>query len=78
MEKSQIMNREFAIELLALLEKYNATIEWAFDDSTDMHGIYGEKIVIMQQPESKPLLKMVGMEFGGFDLKQILKKRVKA
>lgn len=38
--------REFLIELKALMEKYNATIDWCCDRCSDIGGIYDSHIVI--------------------------------
>lgn len=38
--------REFLIELKALMEKYNATIDWCCDSCSDLHGVYDSHIEI--------------------------------
>jgi hypothetical protein len=35
---------EFKRELKALLEKYDGSIEFRVDDSSDTHGIYGDEL----------------------------------
>lgn len=36
---------EFCLELKALLEKYNASIEFEVGSGSDTHGLYDEKMV---------------------------------
>lgn len=38
--------REFLTELKALMEKYNATIDWCCDDFSDLYGVYNSHIEI--------------------------------
>ena len=42
----------FKKELYDLLNKYNASISFEFDDCSDIYGIYSPKIVIAQQIEN--------------------------
>ena len=38
--------KEFLTELKALMEKYNATIDWCCDSCSDLHGVYDSRIEI--------------------------------
>ncbi len=38
------MNREFLLELAALLEKYGASIGFGCGEGSDTHGLYDERI----------------------------------
>lgn len=38
--------REFLTELKALMEKYNATIDWRCDSNSDLYGVYDSHIEI--------------------------------
>lgn len=38
--------REFLTELKALMEKYNATIDWCCDSCSDLYGVYDSHIEI--------------------------------
>lgn len=38
--------KEFADKLQALLQEYNASIDWTCSDCSDLHGVYDEKMVI--------------------------------
>lgn len=38
--------KEFLTELKALMEKYNATIDWCCDDFSDLCGVYNSHIEI--------------------------------
>lgn len=42
----------FKHELQALLEKYNASISWGCDWSSDLHGVTGEKMILETGNES--------------------------
>lgn len=46
---------DFKKELKKLLEKYNATIGFAVGEHSDLHGVYGEKIVVEFRPKGEPL-----------------------
>ena len=42
-------NKEFLVELKALLEKYNADISFSVGSCSDTHGLYDEKMVISRR-----------------------------
>ena len=44
---------EFLIELAALLTRHNASIGWDCDDCSDMHGIFGEGMVVTVGTEQR-------------------------
>jgi len=55
-------------ELKALLEKYNCSICWGFDDCTDTHGIYGERVEIIENRTGEVLVSAIGMGLEARDL----------
>ncbi len=54
-------------ELKVLLEKYNASIVWTCGESSDMHGIYGEQMLIVAN--GKTLFAVEGGSIDAGDLK---------
>lgn len=50
------MSAEFRRELIALLEKYNASIGFMADDCSDFHGITGERIVVADSFHQRDIL----------------------
>jgi len=57
-------------DLLALLEKYNASIYFDYDESSDMHCVFGESIVIVENGlQENVLLKVDGYGIEQSDLK---------
>ncbi len=55
-------------ELKVLLEKYNASIVWTCGESSDMHGIYGEQMVVFDG-NGKTLFAVEGGSITAEDLK---------
>jgi len=55
-------------ELKALLKKHNCSIEWGFDDCTDTHGIYDERVEIVENKTDKVLLSVPGMSLSSCDI----------
>jgi hypothetical protein len=49
---------DFANELKALLEKYNASIVWTCGDCSDLHGVYDQRMQV--QTKDKILLDIHG------------------
>lgn len=43
--KKALKMADFTTELKALLIKYNASIDFDCSDCSDLHGVYGEKVV---------------------------------
>lgn len=41
----------FADELKALLEKYNASIVWTCGDCSDLHGVYDQRMQVQTKKE---------------------------
>ncbi len=41
------MSREFRRKLRALLDEYDAHIEWRCDECSDLHGVTGQHVVVM-------------------------------
>jgi len=58
-------------DLLQLLEKHNASIYFDYDDSSDMHCVFGESIIIVENCiQEKVLLKVDGYGIEPSDLKE--------
>lgn len=45
-ELPEVDKNKFLNELHSLLEKYNASIEWCCDDSSDLRGVYASHLEI--------------------------------
>lgn len=58
-------------ELKALLEKYDCSICFEFDDCTDTHGIYGECIEIIENKTDKVLISVSGYGLDAKDLNNV-------
>ena len=56
--------KDFKKELKALLEKYNARIEFTCADSSDLHGVYSEKIVVTMPRGEKRLSHTLNNGYG--------------
>lgn len=56
-------------ELKELLEKYNVSIQFGFNDSTDTHGIHGERIEIVENGTNKVVLSNRGFDMTVHDIK---------
>ena len=69
-------NSDFAIDLLQLLKKHKASVNWIFSDDTDTHGIRGAGISF--ESGGRVLLKMKDMEFDARDLEDALKRQARA
>ena len=55
-------------ELKALLEKHNCSIVWECCDSSDMHGIHGERMEVVDNKTEKVLLSTKGSDLSHHDL----------
>lgn len=70
-------NKEFLRELKALLEKYNGSIGFEVDSSSDTHGITGEKMTISMRevlqgnryPSDITILEVNGWNIDSKDIK---------
>jgi hypothetical protein len=54
-------------ELVVLLAKYDASIEFTLDDCSDTYGIYGEAVEIVVGRDT--ILKVDGWSLGSGDVK---------
>lgn len=60
--------KEFKKELKDLLAKYDACIQFTCDDSSDTHGLYGDRLVINFQGERKEVFRSDGWHIQASDL----------
>ena len=65
------MIQEFTKDLANLLEKYRVDICFIYEGDT--YGIYGEKIVIIEQKERKIILEIEGSNLDANELRDSLK-----
>ena len=47
---------EFIVKLKKLLKKYNCYIEFTYDDCSDMMGVYGERMEIVENKRSGDII----------------------
>lgn len=59
---------EFTKELLALLEKHNASIHWGCDPCSDLHGVTGERMLVTTR-KNETLLEIKGGEISAYEIK---------
>lgn len=56
----------FRAELKALLEKYNASINFSVGSCSDTHGLYDEKMVISHRPDAGSFKEIDIIEINGW------------
>lgn len=61
-------NQEFIDELDALLTKYNASIEWGCHHSSDLHGVYDERMTVTNG-KGETLLHIDGCGISSYEIK---------
>ena len=66
--------QSFRAELKALLEKYNAYINFSVGPGSDTYGLYEEKMVISHRPDPKSfrevdIIEIDGWGISAYDLK---------
>lgn len=59
---------DFKTELLALLEKYDASISWGCDSCSDLHGVTGEHMHVTNR-KNETLLYLDGAEISAYEIK---------
>lgn len=57
----------FVDELKALLEKYDATIDWTCSACSDLHGVYDERMTVSSNNEI--LLNIEGSCISAYEIK---------
>jgi hypothetical protein len=67
-------DKQFLVELQALLSKYNADISFSVGSCSDTHGLYDEKMVISRRLDPKSfkevdILEVSGWSINAYDLK---------
>jgi hypothetical protein len=59
---------DFTKELLALLEKHDASIAWGCHFASDLHGVWGEHMTVTNR-KNETLLKLDGAEISAHEIK---------
>lgn len=59
---------EFTKELLAVLEKHNASIYWGCNPCSDLHGVIGEYMAVTNR-KNETLLQLEGGEISAYEIK---------
>lgn len=60
---------DFTTELLTLLVKYNASIDWVCGPCSDTHGIYDEQMTVTDN-KGNELLCIDGGTISAYEIKQ--------
>lgn len=58
-------------ELKALLEKYDVSIVFSVGEGSDLHGVYDERIELVENGTDEVLIKMDGYGLSALDLKRM-------
>jgi hypothetical protein len=61
-------NPEFINELDVLLKKYNASIQWDCSQCSDTHGIYDERMIVING-KGETLLDIAGGCISNYEIK---------